>query len=65
MGLDIRFPLGMIFAALGVILLGYGAATNHSAMYAVSMGVNINIVWGAVMLVFGALMLLLARRKRR
>jgi hypothetical protein len=64
MGLDIRLPLGMIFTALGLILLGYGAATNHNAMYAVSMGLNINVLWGAVMLVFGGVMLLLARRRR-
>lgn len=65
MGLDIRLPLGMIFVAVGLILLGYGAATNHNAMYAASMGLNINLIWGAVMLAFGGLMLLLARRSRR
>lgn len=65
MGLDIRFPLGMIFVALGLILMGYGAATNHDVMYSTSMGVNINLLWGAVMLAFGGLMLVLARRGRR
>lgn len=65
MGLDIRLPLGMIFVVFGLILLGYGAATNHDAMYAVSMGMNINLLWGAVMLAFGGVMLVLARRARR
>ena len=65
MGLDIRFPLGMIFVVLGLILLGYGAATNHDVMYLISMGVNINLLWGAVMLAFGGMMLVFARRGRR
>lgn len=64
MGLDIRLPLGMIFLALGAILAGYGAATHGSAMYAKSLGVNINLIWGGLMLIFGAVMVLAARRRR-
>ena len=64
MGLDIRLPLGMIFAVLGTILVGYGAVTRGSAMYAVTQGININMLWGAVMLVFGAGMIIAARRSR-
>jgi len=63
MGLDIRFPLGLIFAITGAILVIYGAVTNGSAIYAVSMGINLNLIWGVVMLVFGIVMTLLGRKR--
>jgi hypothetical protein len=59
MGLDIRWPIGLMFTFIGVLLLIYGVATNSdTAMYAHSLGKNINIIWGIVLLIFGALMLL-------
>ena len=65
-GLDIRLPIGALFAVLGLILGGYGVATNSDAeRYARSMSVNINLWWGLVMLVFGGVLLLLARSSRR
>ena len=65
-GLDIRLPIGGLFVLLGLILVGYGVATHaDAAEYARSMSVNINLWWGLVMLVFGGLMLLLARSSRR
>ncbi len=63
MGLDIRLPLGLVFAILGAILAGYGVYTRHSAIYGMSGGMNINLIWGIVMLLFGGIMLLLSRRK--
>ena len=65
-GLDIRIPIGGLFVVLGLVLAGYGVATNaDAAQYERSMSVNINLWWGLVMLVFGGLMLLLARGARR
>ena len=65
-GLDIRLPIGGLFVVLGLILGGYGVATNgDAAQYERSMAVNINLWWGLVMLVFGGLMLLLARSSSR
>jgi hypothetical protein len=65
-GLDIRLPIGGLFVVLGLILAGYGIATDADAeQYARSMSVNINLWWGLVMLIFGGLMLLLARRSSR
>ena len=65
-GLDIRIPIGGLFVVLGLVLVGYGVATNADAeQYARSMSVNINLWWGLVMLVFGGLMLLLARSSSR
>jgi H+/Cl- antiporter ClcA len=65
-GLDIRLPIGGLFVVLGLIVGGYGVATNADAeRYARSMSVNINLWWGLVMLLFGGLLLLLARSSRR
>lgn len=55
-GLDIRLPIGGLFVVLGVLVGGYGVATGgDTARYAVSEGININLWWGLVMLVFGLL----------
>ena len=64
--LDLRIPIGGLFTIIGVLVAGYGLATGgDAAMYARSAGVNLNLVWGAVMLLFGVLMLLAARRSTR
>ena len=62
MGLDIRVPIGLMFALLGVLLSGYGLVSDR-AIYAKSLGMNVNLAWGLVLLAFGIVMLLLARRK--
>jgi hypothetical protein len=64
MNLDIRVPLGMLFAILGVLLAGYGAASDAS-IYQKSLGYNVNLVWGLVLLVVGLLTLWLGRRGAR
>ena len=64
MGLDIRMPLGLIFLITGTILMVYGAITYGSPIYGVSMGINLNLLWGAVMALFGAGMLLAGRRAK-
>jgi hypothetical protein len=61
MGLDIRMPIGWLFLVYGGLLIGYGELSDK-AIYARSLGVNINAGWGVVMLLFGAVMLALARR---
>jgi hypothetical protein len=64
MGLDIRLPIGMMFTALGALLGIYGFATNSDPMYQASLGININVVWGGVLFVFGAVMLGFALKDR-
>lgn len=64
MGIDIRLPIGMLFGVLGIILTVFGAL-GDKARYAQSLGVNVNLWWGMVMIVFGVVMLLLARRGAR
>jgi len=61
MGMDIRLPLGVMFVLLGLLLLGFGIASDPSA-YQQSLGININLKWGLVLLAFGTLMLLLTWR---
>jgi len=59
MGLDIRWPIGLMFSLVGALLLIYGAATASDVeMYRHSLGININLIWGVVLLVFGVVMLL-------
>jgi hypothetical protein len=63
MGLDIRIPIGLMFSVFGVILAAYGLLSDRG-IYARSLGININLLWGGVLLAFGASMLSLALRRR-
>ena len=63
MGLDIRLPIGLLFTLLGAVLVVYGLIADR-AVYARSLGYNVNAVWGSVLLVFGIALLLLSRRHR-
>jgi hypothetical protein len=64
MGLDIRMPIGTLFITFGVLLALFGLESNPS-LHMKSLGVNINLDWGFVLLVIGALFLWLAIRRRR
>ena len=58
---DIRVPMGLMFAIVGAIIAVFGVATNGSVIYADhSFGININLWWGIVLLLFGLIMLALA-----
>ena len=54
MGLDIRWPIGLMFTLIGALLAVFGLAKGSESM---SLGININLIWGAVLLVFGVFML--------
>lgn len=62
--LDVRVPIGLLFVIVGALLMGYGLFTFGSDIYARSLGLNVNLWWGAVLFVFGAGMLWLSRRKK-
>jgi hypothetical protein len=64
MNLDLRWPLGMIFTLFGAILTGFGLASD-AGLYRRSLDININLVWGLVVLLFGLTMLGLAYRGKR
>jgi hypothetical protein len=59
MGLDIRWPIGLMFTLIGALLVLFGVVKSDQS---VSLGININLIWGVVLLVFGVLMLLGAVR---
>ncbi len=66
MGLDIRWPIGLMFSLVGAMLVIYGFATNSDAeLYRRSLDINVNLLWGLVLLAFGASMLTLAWRASR
>jgi hypothetical protein len=61
--LDLRWPIGLMFTLIGALLVIYGLATGSNAeMYQHSLGKNINLWWGLLLLVFGVLMLVGAAR---
>jgi hypothetical protein len=61
MGLDIRLPMGAFFTLIGALLAGYGLIADR-AIYERSLGYNVNLVWGVVVLLFGVWLLFLSRR---
>lgn len=62
MGLDIKIPIGLMFTILGLILTILGLVSmNNTEMYEQSLGYNINLISGLVMLVFGCFMLFTSR----
>jgi len=63
MGLDIRWPIGLMFTLIGALLAINGAVVKSD--HAISLGININLIWGIVLLVFGVLMLMGANKGRK
>ena len=63
MHLDVRLPLGLMLAVMGALLAGYGALGDRS-IYARSLGLNVNLVWGGMLIVVAAILLALAWRNR-
>lgn len=61
MQLDIRLPIGLMFTLLGGLLALFGLIGDKSS-WQNSLGINVNLWWGLVMLVFGVVMFLLGRR---
>jgi len=65
MAVDIRIPLGLVFLILGGILALFGLFTRENvALYEKYQGLNPNLVWGAVMFLFGAVMFFIGRRQK-
>jgi hypothetical protein len=64
MKLDLRYPIGMMFSIIGALLTAFGLASDE-AIYARSLGINVNLWWGLVLLGFGLVMLWFAVRAAR
>ncbi len=66
MGLDLRWPIGLMFSLIGIMLVVFGLITNsNQQIYERSLGLNINLYWGLLLLVFGGWMLTMAWRGSR
>jgi hypothetical protein len=59
---DIRFPIGLLFTIIGVLITVFGLATSGSEIYRHSLGINLNIWSGICLIIFGMLMLAMAIR---
>ena len=62
MKLDLRLPIGLMFSIIGALLVVFGLASDP-AIYERSLGLNVNLWWGVVLLLFGLVMLWLVRRE--
>ena len=62
MGFDIRLPIGLMFAIIGTMLVVWGVISDPS-IYTRSLGYNVNLVWGLVLLVFGVSLLFMVWRR--
>ncbi len=63
---DIRIPIGLMFSIFGLLITVFGLFTDSdSIMYQRSLGINVNIIMGIIMLVFGLGMLLFVRMKKK
>ena len=61
MKLDLRLPIGLMFSIIGAMLVLFGMVSD-AAIYERSLGVNVNLWWGIVLILFGLTMLWLVRR---
>jgi len=50
---DLRRPLGWLFSTLGILLVIAGLRATPAAD-ARSLGININLIWGVVMIAFAS-----------
>lgn len=66
--LDVRIPIGALFTVIGLMLMGWGIAfpaVTHVPTPKEAYDINLNFIWGTVILVFGACMSFFAWRGRR
>jgi hypothetical protein len=64
MNFDLRLPVGLMFTLFGLILVGVGLLGGPE-LSEKSLGINMNLWWGLVQLLFGVSMLVLALRGRK
>jgi hypothetical protein len=65
MNFDLRYPIGIMFGLFGLMLTIFGFMSDQEIYDNHSLGININLRWGLVLLVFGLFMLTLALRASR
>ena len=63
--LDVRMPIGLMFSIFGVLLAAFGLISDPRIYQEHSLGINVNLGRGVVLLAFGVTMLVFALRARR
>ena len=63
-GMDVRLPIGILFTGIGALLILAGLITSAADLRLATVGFNINLAWGAVLLVFGLAAIALSRATR-
>ena len=54
MNFDLRLPIGIMFTLFGAILTIFGAVSDKAIYEQHSLGINVNLYWGLVLLVFAS-----------
>jgi len=63
MHFNLKTPIGLLFSLYGALLVLYGGLGDQ-VQYARSLGINVNVGWGAGLLLFGVAMLVPWRRSK-
>jgi hypothetical protein len=63
MRLDVRLPAGLMLTTIGLLLGAYGLLGDRT-IYARSLDINVNLIWGVVLVAVGGTLLALARPAR-
>ncbi len=50
MDLDVRLPIGLMFSLFGLLLVGFGLFSDPRIYEEHSLGINVNLGWGVVLL---------------
>jgi hypothetical protein len=62
MQLDVRLPVGLMLGIMGLLLAVHGLVADPS-INTKSLGVNINLVWGLVLVAVSMCLLALSKRR--
>ena len=62
MRLDVRLPAGLMLTTIGALLALYGLL-GDSSIYSRSLGYNINLIWGTVLMVCGGALLAFSAKR--
>lgn len=63
--MDVRLPIGLMFAGAGALLIAAGLLTDPALLKIGIVGFNLDLVWGGAMTVVGAGAILLWVTSRR
>lgn len=62
--LDVRLPIGLLFLAVGLLLAVYGymfPPVEQMTLFKSAVPINLNVLWGILMTLFGLAMFSVAR----